>query len=178
MSEPFYAKTTQNFALGAISLLQIPRKNTCTRHSSPDGVIVPCRPDCGSTRTDFFFLAHSHPCVVSWASSSPASSLPFSAPCRSVTQHVSDVRPRATRPGSGLRVYATTRSDVARRSATHPRSLLPSSSSSRSEGGLVRGGHERVDTFRARMEAEGGEEENGGRTPGLPRRSASKRDLP
>lgn len=36
---------------------------------------------------------------------------------------------------------------------TDPRSLLPSSSSSRSEGGLVRGGQERVDTFRARMDA-------------------------
>lgn len=45
------------------------------------------------------------------------------------------------------------------RKPTHPRSLLPSSSSSRSEGGLVRGGHERVDTFRARMEAEDAEEE-------------------
>lgn len=35
---------------------------------------------------------------------------------------------------------------------TYPRSLAPSSSSSRSEGGLVRGGQERVETFRARME--------------------------
>lgn len=50
-----------------------------------------------------------------------------------------------------------------KRSATHPRSLLPSSSSSRSEGGLVRGGHERVDTFRARMEAEDGEHKLRGR---------------
>lgn len=39
------------------------------------------------------------------------------------------------------------------RRVTDPRSVLPSSSSSRSEGGLVRGGQERVDTFRARMEA-------------------------
>lgn len=37
-------------------------------------------------------------------------------------------------------------------SPTDPRSVLPSSSSSRSEGGLVRGGQERVDTFRARIE--------------------------
>ena len=35
---------------------------------------------------------------------------------------------------------------------TDPCSLTPSFSSSRSEGGLVRGGHERVDTFLARMD--------------------------
>jgi len=40
-----------------------------------------------------------------------------------------------------------------KRKVTDPRSLLPSSSSSMSEGGLVRGGQERVDTFRDRMEA-------------------------
>ena len=40
--------------------------------------------------------------------------------------------------------------------ATDPRSCTSSSSSSsRPEGGLVRGGQERVDTFRARMEPGG-----------------------
>lgn len=47
---------------------------------------------------------------------------------------------------------------LTKRRVTDPRSLAPSSSSSRSEGGLVRGGQERVDTFRARIEAE--EKEN------------------
>lgn len=91
MSKPLHTKTLGCQRKSLLStpffLCKFTEKNTWTLTPPPDQVIVLYRTDCGSTRNEY-----SHQCVVSWASFSPALSLPFSAPCKPVTQHVRNVR--------------------------------------------------------------------------------------